>query len=108
MTRDSHKWFDQRTIDDAVEETALQCDQIQKMAHAVWRQRLEIAATLWRPFADRVFQSMQIVKDVRRAQKLQESKAGVTSQVDERDGIPADRDFHDDDTYLCQRRVGER
>src|SRR5213593_5185662 len=108
MTCDSHEWLDQHTIDDAVEEPPLKRDQIQKATHAVWSQRVEISSTSRRPFADRVFQPMQIVKDVRRAQKLQESKAGVTGEVDERDGIQADRYFHDDDTYLCQRCVGER
>src|SRR5881394_2491065 len=105
MTCDSHEWLDHHTIDDAVEEPPFERNEIQKAPRPVWREHLEISATLRRLFSDRAFQSMQIVRDVRRTQKLQQSKARVTSKMDECDGVPAERNFDDDDTYLCQRRV---
>ena len=68
----------------------------------------EVAA-VWRGVVtDRFFDSVQIVEDVRRTQKLQQPKACVSGQVDERDRVPADRDFDDDDANLREGRVRER
>src|SRR5438132_9130235 len=108
MTCDSHEWLDHDTIDDAVEESPFKRNQIQSATHAVWRQHLEIPASFRWPLAHRAFNSVQIMKDVRRAQELQQSKAGVSGKMNERDRGPANRDFHDDDPHLRQGCVGER
>jgi hypothetical protein len=50
---------------------------------------------------------VQIVQDVRRAQELQQPKAGVSRQMDERDRVPADRDFDDDEANLREGGVRE-
>ena len=51
---------------------------------------------------------MQIVQDIGSAQELQQSKAGVSNQMDEREGVPANRDFYNDDPHLCEGRIRKR
>ena len=60
------------------------------------------------PITNGVLHPVQIVEDVWRAQELQQPKARVPGQVDERDRVPPDRDFDDDDADLGERGVGQR
>ena len=51
---------------------------------------------------------MQIVQNVRCAQELQQSKAGMSGQMDERHRVPTDRDLNDDDPDLGERGIRQR
>jgi hypothetical protein len=55
-----------------------------------------------------LLEAVEIVENVGRAQELQQSKAGVSSQVDERDRVPTDRNLTDDETDLRERRIRQR
>ena len=75
---------------------------------AIRAQPSEARAAWSRAVADGVLDSVQIVEHVRRAQELQQPKAGVPGEVDERDRVPADRDLDDDDADLGEGGIGQR
>src|SRR5262249_37812254 len=83
------KGVDDHTVQSAVEESTLECNQEEALPYAIRRHRLEAHAAGSRTVADRVFDSMQIVENVRGAQELEQPKAGVSGEMDERDRVPA-------------------
>ena len=90
--RQLHEWVDDDPVQDAVEESAFERDQKQAATAVTPASALEAAAAD-DAIADGVLDAVQIVEDVRRAQELQQSKAGVAGQMDERERVPADRRF---------------
>ena len=68
----------------------------------------EVAAVRDGVIADGVLESVQVVEDVRRTQELQQAKARVSGQVDERECMPANGNFRDDDPHLRERGIRQR
>src|SRR5688572_4355313 len=92
--------LDDEAVEHAVEKAAFEREQEQMSAHALGDHPLENAAARRWPIADRVLDAVQIVQDVRCAEELQQSEAGMASEVNERDCVPAERDLDDDDADL--------
>src|SRR5437867_4357601 len=85
----SMEWLDHATIEDRVEKPALERDQVQPSARAP--RSSSPGATRWsRVRIEGLLETVQVVEDVRRAQELEESEAGVPREVHERDRVPAD------------------
>src|SRR5207244_7437711 len=65
LPRDRHEGLDDEAVQDGVEKSAFERDEIEAAAHAIRRKPLEPARRRSGPVADRVFHPMQIVEDVR-------------------------------------------
>ncbi len=81
------------TVENAVEESAFERDQEQVPACAIRSHEAEVAAVGKGVITDGVLESVQVVEDVWRTQELQQAKARVSGQVDERERVPAKRQF---------------
>ena len=76
----SIEWLDHDTIEDRVEEPALERDQEQPSARAPRSSDPGGASRSSVPI-EGLFEAMEVVEDVRRAQKLKKSEAGVPRKV---------------------------
>src|SRR6185436_16597527 len=94
--RQPHERIHDDAVQDTVEEAAFECEEKEPVADPIRRQRVERSVDRGRPVADGVLDSVQIVEDIGRAQELQQSKARVSSQMDEGDRVPANRNLNDD------------
>src|SRR6185503_6883335 len=108
QARPAVKGLDHDAIQGAVQKSAFKREQEQAMTCAIRRQHCPAATASRGVVTHRLFEAVQIVEDVGRAQELQQSEAGVSGQVDERDRVPTDRDLNDDETDLRERRIRQR
>src|SRR5262249_21974128 len=104
----SHERLDNDAVEDVVEESPFKRDEKQEASRAIRGPLLEIAHRGGRPAVNRVFYPVQIVEHVRRAEELQQSKAGVSHEVDERQRVPPHRDFDHNEADLGQGGIRER
>src|SRR5436190_4758768 len=105
QARGSGERVNHDAIERAVKESAFERDQEQAPADTTGCHRFEKTAASRRAVADGVFHAVEIVEDVRRAQKLQQSKRGMPGEMDERDPVPPERDLDDDDADLRERGI---
>ena len=102
-----YEGLNHHAIQDAIQKSALNRNQIQQTAQAVRCKTFNVAKSTVRPLTERVFHPVQVMKNVRCAEKLQQAKAGMASQMDERDGGPTECDFDNNDADLRERCIRE-
>ena len=90
-------------VQNAVKESAFERNQEQTLTHAAGCHCLDVATS--GVIANCVFDAVQIMKNVRCAQKLQQAKAGVAGEMKECDRVPTNGDLEDDDADLGERCV---